>query len=204
MNRVRWIVAMTLISAFAVIAEEGTGCGAAAATEPARIVAGGEVSQLVSLTAEVVKIKAGKREVTLQLPDGSKKKVVVGKEAYNFDQIKVGDRVNIDLAESVALFVDTLPTDPGASSAAVLARAPKGQKPEGVMVSYEDATATVTDIDYQKRSISLLGPDGDTLSMNVPADAAPNFDKIKKGDTVVVRYTATLALKVESADAKKE
>lgn len=202
MGRVKWIVGFAVMIGMAVstvYAKEEACSGTAASPGSSQIVAGGAVGQVVSMTAEVVAVDAAKREVTLKLADGKKKKVVVGSGAHNFDQIAVGDVVNIDVQESVAVFVDRMPSEPDASAEGILARAPKGQKPEGVMVATEDATATVTDIDYQKRAISLLGPDGNTMTVIVPEGAAPNFDKIQKGDTVVARYTVALALKVEAA-----
>jgi hypothetical protein len=204
MSGSRWmlgLIGIMLATAYVVCAEEGMSAGATAATEAAQIVVGGAIGQVVSLTAEVVAIDQAKREATIRLPGGKEETIAVSKEAYNFDQVEVGDVVNVDLMESVALFVDAVPADPSSSSGSALARAPQGQKPEGVAASHEDVTATVTEIDYQTRNISLLGPRGNTLTLNVPADAAPNFDKIKKGDTVVARYTVALALKIEPAHA---
>jgi hypothetical protein len=203
-KQVLWLVMIMLAVVCAANAQETMGSGATAETQTSQIVAGGVVGQVASLTGEVVAIDYTKREATLKLTDGTEKKIAVSEAAYNFDQVKVGDIVNIEVGESVALFVDRMPSEPNASAETVLARAPKGQKPEGVAVSYVDATATVTDIDYVKRTISLVGPEGNTLTMNVPVDAAPNFDKIKKGDTVALRYTVALAVKVEPAGKKSE
>src|SRR5262245_43503467 len=62
-------------------------------------------SESISLSATVEKIDKPHRMVTLKGPDGKTVVVTAGDEVRNFDQIKVGDHVNVTYSESVAVAV---------------------------------------------------------------------------------------------------
>jgi len=65
--------------------------GGVVATAPGKAMA----AQTVKATATVEKVDKATRTVTLKMPNGSTRSVVAGDEVRNFDQIKVGDEVNI-------------------------------------------------------------------------------------------------------------
>src|SRR5437868_1797699 len=54
-------------------------------------------------------------------------------------------------------------------------------------------SAVVKDIDYQKRTVTLLGADGQETTLDVGQDVQ-RFNAIKKGDRVQVRYLESIAL----------
>lgn len=55
--------------------------------------------------------------------------------------------------------------------------------------------ATVEDIDYAKREVTLKGPEGNTAQFAVSEDVK-NFPQMKKGDEVNVSYFESLALAI--------
>lgn len=55
--------------------------------------------------------------------------------------------------------------------------------------------ATVEDIDYAKREITLKGPEGNTARFAV-SEAVKNFPQMKKGDDVNLSYYESLALAI--------
>lgn len=59
----------------------------------------------------------------------------------------------------------------------------------------ESATrkATVQDIDYKDRTVTLKGESGNVFTVKV-GDEVKNFDQIKKGDHVTARYTELMAV----------
>ncbi len=57
-------------------------------------------------------------------------------------------------------------------------------------------TATVQAIDYKKRLVTLLGPEGDSLTINAGPEVR-NLDQVKRGDLVVVGYQESIALKLK-------
>jgi ribosomal 50S subunit-recycling heat shock protein len=65
------------------------------------------------------------------------------------------------------------------------------------MVGTMQASAKVVGIDKQTRTVTLGTPQGDRVDV-VASDAVKNFDQIKVGDIVTVRYTRALALKLKN------
>lgn len=59
-------------------------------------------------------------------------------------------------------------------------------------------TAKVVEIDRESRTILIEGPDGDRVPIQAP-DPAPNFDRIKLGDDVTIRYNEAVALAIRPA-----
>src|ERR1044071_6262529 len=65
-------------------------------------------------------------------------------------------------------------------------------------------TATVKAVDAAQRSVTLEGPGGDIVTLPVGPEAE-NFDRIRVGDLVVVRYLEALALELKKrGTAKRE
>jgi Cu/Ag efflux protein CusF len=57
-------------------------------------------------------------------------------------------------------------------------------------------TATVKAIDHKNRLVTLLGPEGDTLTIEAGPEVR-NLDQVKRGDLVVVGYQESIALKLK-------
>ena len=70
--------------------------------------------------------------------------------------------------------------------------------PGGVIVNAIAFEATVEAIDYQKRTVTLKGPEGNVKTFTV-GKAARNFDQIKKGDKVKIEYLEQVAIVVRKA-----
>lgn len=162
-------------------------------TNRARVV----FSQTNRIRATVEAIDHAKREITLKGPKGHTIQFMVGDSVKNFPQIKKGDEVNIGYYESVALALgkpgEILP--PTGRSETVVTRG-RGQRPGGAAVSVTDITATVEDIDRDKREVTLLGPDGNEVMVMVDTSVG-NLQNIKKGDQIAARRTEAMAISVD-------
>ena len=158
-------------------------------------VAGGAFVQTYQLTAKVIAINQASRKVTLLSPDGIKQTVKVGPDAINFNQIRVGDTLKVEVTEELVVQL----AGPGESAedgaAALVAIAPKGATPGGVIAETTQVIATVTAIDQQKRTATLRFEDGSTKTFPVRSDV--NLGKRKVGEKVVFRATEMVALSVE-------
>lgn len=71
-------------------------------------------------------------------------------------------------------------------------------KPGVVMTDVVEAVADVTAVDQAARTVTLKGPKGNVVTLAVP-DEAQNFDQVKVGDKVLVRYIEETALFVSGA-----
>ena len=160
------------------------------------------LAQTNHLKATVEAIDYDKREVTLKGPEGKSARFAVSDAVKNFPQMKKGDEVNIGYYESIALAIakpgETLPAT---SRSEALATRPPGQKPGGAAVSVTDTTATVEDIDRDKREVTLKGVDGNLIKVWVDPSVG-NLQRIKIGDQITASRTEALAISVEAPESK--
>jgi hypothetical protein len=78
--------------------------GAGAALAPVGAKPGGELVETAQITAKVTAVDAKKHKVTFQLPDGSTKKVKVGKKV-NLAAVPIGTDVTVQMSEGLAITV---------------------------------------------------------------------------------------------------
>jgi len=158
-------------------------------------------SKLVVAETNIVKatvedIDHAKREVTLKDSKGDKHKMKVSKEVKNLDQVQKGDQIVAGYFQSTAISV-AKPGDataaPAQAEAVIVAE--KGQKPGGLAVQTTQKTATVEDIDYATREVTLKGSDGNILKIKA-GDRVKRLEDVKKGDRIVATYTEALAVSV--------
>jgi hypothetical protein len=181
--------------ASSVLAQQpGATGGAVLASEPGKAT----VARTVEVSAQVLAIDKATRTLTLKSPKGEVLDVVAGEEVRNFDQIKVGDLV---VARYVAaLTLELKKTKVAAGDPTVregMAKAQPGERPAVAGARQITAIADVTAVDPQKSTITLKGPRGNVMTLNVLNP--DQFKVVKKGDQVEVTYTEALALTVEPA-----
>jgi hypothetical protein len=121
--------------------------------------------------------------------------VTAGPEAVNFDQVRVGDRVNATVTEKVVVSLGDTAASSREGTASVVARAPKGDQPGGLVAETTQVTAKVIAIDSQKRTATLEFEDGITQTFPVRADL--DLSRHKVGEQLVFRLTEMIAIWVE-------
>jgi hypothetical protein len=192
----KWALAI-IVASFATLAAaqkpDVTG-GAVLKSEPgkATLARAGEAS------AQVVAIDRTTRTLTLKGPDGKAVDVVAGDEVKNFDQIRVGDFVVARYLESLTLELQKTRVKAGEPVVREdAARAATGERPAVAGARQVSALAEVTAVDPKKSTITLKGPRGNVVTLNV--QNPEQFKVVKKGDQVEVTYTEAMALSVEPA-----
>ena len=171
------------------------GCGLHQESPKLKYSEGGEVS----FTATVVEIDYQARYVTLKGPNGNLVTIYVDEDAYNFDNVEVGDLVDILYHRSVAVYLQKSTGEASAVSGSGIVKAPKGQKPEASLYDVVAVKAKVENIDYANRIVDIRGPFGNLITVEVD-ESVKNFEKIKIGDDVLAHYTEAVALKVKPAE----
>jgi Cu/Ag efflux protein CusF len=184
--------AMACIAASALVVVVASG---ACATKKESEMPGVVAADVIEFESTVEAVDAQKRRVTLKGPDGATRTFALGRDVRNFDQIKPGDKVKVELIEEVALFVRKASEPPTAVAATAVGVAPKGQKPGLVTVDTVQISGNVEAIDYQKRMITLRGPQGNLVTYKVD-ESAKRFSDVKKGEQVVMQITEALAIVV--------
>ncbi len=197
-SRMKIKLAVALIAAaFAATAlaqKPGAAEGAVVVSEPGKA----SVVSAAEISAQVTGIDKATRTVTLKGPKGKVVDIVAGDEVKNFDQIQVGDFVVARYAEALTLELKKVKA--GAGDVTVreeAAKAQPGEKPAVAGARQITAIAKVTAVDPKKSTITLKGPRGREVTLNVKNP--DQFKVVKKGDQVEVTYTEALALSVEPA-----
>lgn len=74
-----------------------------------------------------------------------------------------------------------------------LAEQQAGEKPGAVMTDVVTVTATVEAVDHDKRTVTLKGPKGKTVTLKVD-QSVENFPQVKTGDQVEAQYLESTAI----------
>ncbi len=136
--------------------------------------------------AQVVSLDRLTRAITLKGPKGTVLDMIAGKEVKNFDRLKVGDFVTVRYFQSLALDLQK----PGQAAASYSERpTARGREVRAI--------ATVTAIDEKTKTVSLKGPRGNTVTLDVRNPE--HFKVMKVGDEVRVTYTEAVAFSVQPA-----
>jgi translation elongation factor P/translation initiation factor 5A len=158
-------------------------------------VPGGVVVQTYKETATVTAIDPADRKVTLVSSDGKKDTVKCGPDVVNFDQIRVGDQLKVTVTEQLAVAMAQAGAPPSDGGTAVVALAPVGAKPGGVVANTMQVTAKVSAIDLKHHKATLQFPDGTTKTFAVRKDV--DLTQRQVGEEVSIRVTEALAISVE-------
>ena len=157
------------------------------------------VTNVAMMTATVEAIDYHSRMVTIRGPQGKMIDLHADESVRNFNQVRVGDKVNVEVLESVALYVQKHDgTQPSVREGAAVAVAPRGERPGIAAADTVVITATVEAINYDTRMVTLRGPKG-TRTLRVH-ERARDMEKVKVGDQVVVRYTVAVAITVNKPE----
>jgi hypothetical protein len=181
MNLTRVIGAMVVVAALAVVA-------AAQKTVTT-------MGDMVKTTATIQAIDSTARLITFKNPDGSEDTVVAGPEFMRFNELKVGDRVNLHYYES-RVYQLRKPGDPpiNLKSADAITRS-NGALPGATVASQTVTTVTVKSIDPAVPSITVTTKDGRTVTRKV--DDTANLAGVHPGDQIDIVYTEALLASVE-------
>lgn len=155
---------------------------------------GATIVDTFNTTATVLAVDGANRKVTLQTADGHKTKYQCAPGMANFNQIQVGDKVNVEISEQVAVYLGQ-GNPPSADAGAVAMVAPAGAKPSGLMVDTARETAEVVAIDAKKHKVTLEFSDGTTKTVRVGKKV--DMAAIKPGQNITVVLTEGLAIRVE-------
>jgi Cu/Ag efflux protein CusF len=159
----------------------------------------GKREGVIEARSRVVAIDASQRKLTLKDEDGTQYVVGLSQDVRNVDQIHVGDEVAVSYTETISWQVKSAGQGaPGASSEASATRAKAGEKPGGQVNASVTMTATISEIDIERGTVTITGPRGNRLVLR-PRDPA-NLKKVKVGDLIDIGYSAALAIAVRPVE----
>ena len=151
-------------------------------------------SEMRTETATVEAIEASSRTLTLKKADGSYLTTVAGPDITRFDEVKLGDTVNVRYYENVVIRVKR----PGESDVVSSVKGTTGSEqvlPGGTKAKQVTITATITAIDPNTPTITFTGPSGWKYTSKVQDTEA--LAKVKVGDKVDITWTEAVLVSVE-------
>ena len=190
------LIAAMILAATASFGVSAQSSGVAVDRQPGKV----GIAQAVDVTATISAIDAAKREITLKGPEGKEVNVVAGAEVKNFNQLKVGDKVDIQYVEALVLELKKgggLPVARTQKDNMVTAK--PGETPGAKGARQLTVVGDVINLDPVTQTVTLKGPQRTTeLKVRDPEQ----FKLISKGDQIEATYTEALAIAVKPA-AKK-
>jgi hypothetical protein len=155
-------------------------------------------STLVEVRAKVQSVNYKKRLITFKTADGKIVTFKAGDEVKRLNDVKAGDTVLVQYAESLAFEVREPTADEKKNPTMALGaggRAEPGTPPAAAAVSAIHSIVTVEAIDRSAGTVTVKGPKGGVVT--VKAQDPKNLEKLKLGDTIAVTYTEAVAISVE-------
>ena len=158
---------------------------------------GAYTSTLTRTTATVTAIDTAKREVTIQ-GDHGPVTIQVGPDVKNFENLKVGDRVNLSYYQGTAAQLvkgGKKVKDPAVSSFAQ-GNSP-GMSPSGLVGASATVTVKIQDVNLPTNTVAFTRSDGTTHIVQVKSPEMQSFIRdLKRGDTVQVTFTDSVAVEI--------
>jgi hypothetical protein len=160
--------------------------------------AGVSESQMTHETVTVTAIDRPKRQVTLKNPEGESKTVDVPQEVKAYDTLKVGDRIDLDYYESVAVSLAPKGTKPSVETSSGVDRGPVGS---AMGTHTTTISAEILAVDAKANKITIKGPSGgsQTIAVQNP-DVQKKLPMLKVGQVVQLTYTEAVAASIRKPE----
>jgi Cu/Ag efflux protein CusF len=125
---------------------------------------------------------------------------IAGPDVKNFAQLKVGDRVTMEITRALALELRKGSTaEVSRQDEADKVSAEAGEAPGGAVGTRTKIMAEVTAVDTANRTVTLKGPN---RSIDLAVEDPAQLANIAVGDRVEATYVEALAIQVTPAAAK--
>ncbi|MCU0560816.1 MAG: hypothetical protein MUD16_11585 [Desulfobacterales bacterium] len=154
------------------------------------------VTDVLEVRAVVEAIDPAKRLLKLKGSQGRSFSLKADASIKNLQNIKRGDRVRVDLIESIAVSVRRSDQPPNAAEARLVSVAPKGAKPAILLAETVQMAAVVEAVDLKAHALAIRERSGARKTVAVDR-SFKKLGEIRKGEDVILRMTEALAIRIE-------
>ena len=154
-------------------------------------------ANVVKVTATIQAIDATTRTVTLRDDKGNEDSFSVGPAVQRFNELKVGQKVNITYYESIVFQLVKPGEKGGGESLDVALNRAKSALPAGTVATQDKATVTVQAVDPNVPSITVTTADGRVVTRKI--EDKKNIAGLKPGDKIDITYTRAVLTSVQEA-----
>lgn len=153
------------------------------------------------VTTKVLAVDPANHQVVLEGAEGRQVHIQLSDKAKNLGNLKVGDKVDIQVTHSIAAFLDT-DVDKGLPGSTErtgeLRNAVGSSNPGGEAFRQVQVQLKITKIDLKKNQVTLENPSGQSKTLNVEKpEIQAKLKDLKIGQSVVVTYTDVLKVTSE-------
>jgi len=149
-----------------------------------------EKTDITHASVVVAAIDKGARKLTIKMPDGEKAQIQVPTDVHEFDKLKVGDKIDVDYMQSVALGFLPAGTKPSMTE-----REAAGPGMAGRQMS---VSAEVIKVDAASNQVTFKGPKGTHRIVTVQdPELQARLPNLKPGQVVVLQYTEAVATAIQ-------
>jgi D-arabinose 1-dehydrogenase-like Zn-dependent alcohol dehydrogenase len=192
----KWVLIAGLAGGALMTAMLGTASAAPTTTETSESNppgGGHEQSRLTHMTATITAIDHSDRSLTLKSEEGRETTINVPSDAKVFDTLKVGQKVDIDYYESLAVSLAPSGSKPGMSERRGRAVDMGG----GVRGREMMVTAEVVSVDASANAVTFKGPKGKLRTVHVENPTLQEkLPMLKPGQVVQFDYTQATAASI--------
>jgi lipopolysaccharide export LptBFGC system permease protein LptF len=144
---------------------------------------------------EVVKVDKNTRTITFKNKEGESK-FVAGPDIKNFDQIKKGDRVNVNYELAVAIELIKTKSDGVRSKTETntVTKSKSTEKPSETITNKTTIIADIVEVNREKKLVSVKGPSGKITTVTVKNPAL--LADVQVGEQVKVIYFDAMAASI--------
>jgi len=157
-------------------------------------------TEMSHVTATITNINHGARTVGLKTEDGDETTVTVPRDVKAFDKLKVGDKVDVDYYQSLAISMM-----PGGSKTGMTER--KGRNVDmggGVTGREVMVAAEVVSVNPSANTVTFKGPKGNMRTVHVmDPDMRQKLPSLKPGQVVQFDYTEAMATSIRPSGGGK-
>jgi hypothetical protein len=160
-----------------------------------------QASRVVKASGIITAVDRVARTVTIVGKDGQAETISVSPKVRRFDEVAVGDTVEVELQQGLAL--EFLPPGEKPIAPELITgeeRSSEAQAPGGSTASWMRATVTVKSIDPKSRAVVFMDPRG--RYHRVVAGSKVRLEKLKVGDMLIATYFESLAITLEKAPSE--
>jgi hypothetical protein len=154
-------------------------------------------ANVVKVSATIQAIDATTRTLTLRDDKGNEDTFSVGSGVQRFNELKVGQKVNITYYESLVFQLVKPGEKPGGESLEVAFDRAKAGLPAGTVATQDKATVTVKAVDQKVPSITVTTADGRVVTRKI--ENKKNIAGLKPGDKIDITFTRAVVTSVQNA-----
>ena len=148
---------------------------------------------MVTVKGSVEAIDHAKRVLTVKTEDGEFTNIDIPKGAERFDEVKVGDTLQVRYYDNVTIRLKD-PGEADVNTAEVGAGRSESAGPGGHIATQRKMTVTVTALDLEKGVATVEGPNGYKYSRRIEDKEAAK--KVKVGDKIDMTWTEAVQISI--------